>query len=251
MQKIKQAGTPWAVNWMMILLLITQLLINPLATAAALDMDAPTIELLDTAPTYVPGKGYQIRVLVKDNDKVGQVVLKFRPADSDTEFTTRPMRKVGVTGTRFVADVPEDLVSASAVEFYIEAQDQAGNITQAPHPATPKALARVVIPPVEKSAAPLVTSVTTENPAGNSAEPPTLATKTDIQNSLPDLGQAEPSPDQVPEKEKRGGIKYILLGVLGVAAIAGLAGGGGGGGSSSSSAADTGTAPAGTVEVAW
>ena len=234
-------------HWLMLAVVFNFSVVSPSLQAAGMDLDSPTIIAKGHEPSYINGKGYHIQVVVKDNRRVAKVVLHFREAGSSNKYVALPMVSMG-RGV-YAAIIPASITARSGVEYFVEAKDQAGNVTQAPYPTKPVFLTKVddrvgVAESLPKGGPPVVVT--------NRLDKPVHAT------NLPDLGGAGSNASEAPKDTKSGAGKYVLWGLLGVAMIGALAGGGSGGGNGGGSDSGVGgsltgssSTSAGRIEVQW
>jgi len=240
MTSMNKIRTVKSIHWLMLMTMLNLSILSPVLQAARLDLDAPSISLSGQENEYIQGEGYRVQAVVTDGGQIVSVSLKVRAAGSGGDFQTIAM--TATSGDVYVAIVPESLATSADLEYYIEARDKAGNITQAPYPSKPKVLAKAVGKPKAASVAkttPVFVPSVIEQP---------VVQEQSTASDLPELGKTEVANAPV-EPKKGSGTKYILWGVLGALVIGGLAGGGGGG---SGGGGDTGASSGGgVVDVAW
>ena len=101
----------------------------PLAPAFAQDFDisAPEISHKAISSSATGGKALKIRAKITDDVAVSKAKLFYRPLGNPT-YTELPM-KAGRRG-QYTATIPKKSVIEPGVEYYIQAEDAAGNIAQ-------------------------------------------------------------------------------------------------------------------------
>lgn len=155
------------------------------------DISAPQVTHEQITGPVTAGEPLTISATVTDDTGIRAVLLFYR-TEGQSDYRRAEMRSVGAAGI-YMVTLPG--VSAPAFEYYIQAEDLAGNILFRGQEFAP--LAVIVQPPVEPAAA------------------------------------AAPAEAGQPAKTAQGGggTNWLLigLGVLAVVALAGASGGGGGG----------------------
>jgi hypothetical protein len=77
-----------------------------------------------------------VTATVIDNQYLKQVVLRFRLSGSSDEFFFIPMKK-DAASQLYTTSIPANKVMAPGVEYFVEASDAEGNISQQPFPSHP------------------------------------------------------------------------------------------------------------------
>ena len=112
------------------------------ATVEVLDVDDAPPRIEHRPPAKAPaGAALEALASVSDDVKLASVTLTYRP-DGAATFTTLPMSSAAPSS--FKATVPAADVRAKFIEYYIEAEDAAGNRARSP-PGAPSALHKVVV----------------------------------------------------------------------------------------------------------
>lgn len=195
-------------------LLSAVLVLQPFAVLAADQLALPSGDL--TAPEVVhevpkvplvPGADNKITVKVTDNVGVKQVLLFYRTIGA-TEYSRVQMQKADVDN--YIVTLTAGIVAAPGLEYYIQAEDLAGNTLLHGYSFSPL-IAKVL--------------ATGETTAASATDDRNIATA--VSASAASSGAGEPFWKN----------KWVWIG-LGVVVAAAAAGGGGGG---SSSAPDTST----------
>lgn len=172
-------GTHKTLAALMSVLMLFTLLPIQLVQAARLDLDAPVIALKTPAPQYIPGQGYTVQAEVTDNQGISQVKLMVRHRGSAESHQTFVMQQsFGKNG--YSAVLPEALAATSDLEYYIQAEDSSGNITQTPHPNQPQTLAKIKIQPVEKTPEAVTVATLPQTTVAEKMPPPV--------SNIPELG---------------------------------------------------------------
>ncbi len=96
----------------------------PLAVFAAPDIEAPTIQHQGFSGPVPPGS-LEITAKVMDDQGVAAVTLFYRTS-GEAIFKELPM-KLPKGGAQYQVTLPEDAVQSPGLEYYIVAEDQAGN----------------------------------------------------------------------------------------------------------------------------
>ena len=227
-----------AIAWLTLMTLLPMLLMQSVI-AAGPDLDAPVIRLPAQAPEYLEGDGYRIEATVTDANGLAQVNLMIR-SHADQAYQPLPMQPV--SGNQYRALIPESQAAQSGMDYYIEARDNEGNTSRSSRPSEPEHLAKVEIKPPQKAPVPAIIVSTPVAPMPTTTETPPGA-------DLPGLGA--PATHDPQQKPKSGTWKYILLGVLGAALVAGAASSGGSGGGDNSGGSTEGGNENVTLELNW
>lgn len=127
--------------------------------AQATDTNPPLIELEELAEGTADRSQVFTAQVTEDNDLAG-VTLHYRRA-GQLPFTPAPMEALGATGY-FSVSIPTDFNDIRTIEYYIQAQDEAGNRTVSGYAFDP--YQRTLSPspdPVESAETPSTDSATT------------------------------------------------------------------------------------------
>jgi hypothetical protein len=109
--------------------------LRPVALYAA-DLSAPVVRLSLDLDSYEEGMPISVSAVVTDNQRLKQVVLRFRLSGVSDEFLFIPMKK-DEASRLYSASIPAAKVMAPGVEYFVEATDAEGNISQQPFPSHP------------------------------------------------------------------------------------------------------------------
>ena len=96
----------------------------PLHAQSELDVEPPLIEH-EIVESGVAGEPQEFRATVVDDRALEEVLLFHRRADEET-FVRLPMRRVA-SSTTFTATVETEAGDERAIEYYLQARDEAGN----------------------------------------------------------------------------------------------------------------------------
>lgn len=111
----------------------------PLQVMAA-DMSAPIIVPTVQQPFDKDDESIRIGASVNDDQSLSEVVLHYRTLGSVSAFESVPMERQQ-TPSLFEVILKGEQLSAPGLEYYIEARDGAGNISQQPFPSSPTTVA--------------------------------------------------------------------------------------------------------------
>jgi hypothetical protein len=103
----------------------------------ALDVSAPIVRLSILGGTHETGEPLSISAKVTDDQRVDRVILHYRQSHSTNNFSSLIMKQDFETGT-YSASIPPADLSPPGVEYYIEAVDAMGNVSQDPFPSHPR-----------------------------------------------------------------------------------------------------------------
>lgn len=183
-----------------------------LAQGTAFDVDAPAIEH-QARDEPSDGARQVFSAIITDDDSVASVLLFHRLPD-ETEFASTAMRRIGESDV-YEAVVEVDVETDRTIEYYIEAQDPAGNSVLRGFVFDP--LTRVVAePPVQ----PASESVPESEP---------IVVSEPEQTEVP-TSRSEPSPevvDPVDTEESATPTWWYVAGALALGALAAAASSGG------------------------
>ena len=127
--------------------LLAVVIVLPLAGYTE-DLSAPTVTLSLVAQPPTAGEAFPVSARVTDDQKVSRVLLHYRQTGKDTGFNTLPMQAQG-RGDLFKAVIPASAVVPPGVDYFVEAMDAEGNVSQEPFPTHPRVLALSGGRPVE------------------------------------------------------------------------------------------------------
>jgi len=102
----------------------------------AADLSAPVVRLSLDLESHEEGMPIPVSATVIDNQRLKQVVLRFRLFGSSDDFLSIPMEK-NAASQLYSAFIPATKVMAPGVEYFVEAHDAEGNISQQPFPNHP------------------------------------------------------------------------------------------------------------------
>ena len=102
----------------------------------AADLSAPIVRLSLDLESHKEGVSIPVSATVTDNQRLKQVVLRFRLSGSSDEFLFIPMKK-DAASQLYSTSIPGNKVMAPGVEYFVEASDAEGNISQQPFPTHP------------------------------------------------------------------------------------------------------------------
>jgi len=168
------------------------------------DLDGPTIEH-DRGEYDATATVQVFSASVVDNDTVSSVRLFYRLA-SDSDFVDKAMTQIAqssvYTTSVDIADTPD-----AQIEYYIQAEDSAGNVVLEGYAFSPNT--RIL---------------TTEQPSELALELTEEQETTGI--IVANEPEAQSEPDKQLEVKKRSNVLYYVLGALAVGAVAAAASGG-------------------------
>lgn len=140
--------------------LLVALLSIPLVFAPALgaeqlalpytDMIAPTVTHQPISESVVAGSSYKFKVRVTDNVGIRSVILFYRTMGSKT-YRSIAMRSTTQTEDLYTVVLEAEVITAPGIEYYIQAQDLAGNTVLQGHSFSPLT-AKITAPAVEMEA---------------------------------------------------------------------------------------------------
>ncbi len=102
----------------------------------AADLSAPIVRLSLDLESHEEGMPISVSAMVMDDHRVKQVVLRFRLAGVTDEFLSVPMIK-NIGSPLYSASIPANKVTVPGVEYFVEASDAEGNVSQQPFPSHP------------------------------------------------------------------------------------------------------------------
>ena len=103
----------------------------------ALDVSAPVVRLSILSGSHEKGEPLSVSAKVTDDQSLGHVVLRYRQSGSTGNFASLSMKQDSETSVYSVSIPPADL-SPPGVEYYVEAADTMGNVSQDPFPSHPR-----------------------------------------------------------------------------------------------------------------
>jgi hypothetical protein len=120
-------------------LTVTVFLGSPLFSVPlyALDVSAPVVRLSVLGGTHEKGEALPVSAKVTDDQSVDRVVLHYRQTGSTNNFSSLIMKQDFETGV-YSASIPPADLSPPGVEYFIEAVDAMGNVSQDPFPSHPR-----------------------------------------------------------------------------------------------------------------
>ncbi len=128
-------------RWLVACLIATLMgggVISPALYAA--DFSAPVVRMAFTDSSAKAGEALRVSATVSDDQVVSRVILRYRPMKSAAEFSSLPMTKNLASGL-YSATIPATQIKAPGVEFFVEASDAVGNVSQEPFPNHPQQVA--------------------------------------------------------------------------------------------------------------
>jgi len=117
-------------------LFITFMTLFPLTCLAA-DLLAPSVKLPTIDKENIGENTLLISAHIQDNDAVSSVKLYYRTLDSDSSYTPVSMFPSKQDKHFYSARLNQGFANVSGIEYYVEAQDNAHNISQQPFPSQP------------------------------------------------------------------------------------------------------------------
>ena len=117
------------------MLFLTGLLNSAVLNAA--DFTAPEVRLSVDQDTPEAGVPIPFSAWVTDNQGVSRVVLRYRMLGSSETFSSLTMRP-GDAAKLYSTSIPTTDFSSPGVEYFVEATDVTGNISQEPFPSHPR-----------------------------------------------------------------------------------------------------------------
>ncbi len=103
----------------------------------ALDVSAPVVRLSILSGAHEKGEPLSVSAKVTDDQRLGHVVLRYRQSGSTGNFTSLAMKQNSKTSV-YSASIPLVDLSPPGVEYYVEAADAMGNVSQDPFPSHPR-----------------------------------------------------------------------------------------------------------------
>lgn len=107
------------------------------ATLQAADFSAPVIRLSLDRGAPKDGEPLAVAATVTDDQQVQQVLLRYRVSGSQSKFSSVAMKKRG-SAQIYTATVPVESLKAPGIEYFVEARDEVGNVSQEPFPTHPR-----------------------------------------------------------------------------------------------------------------
>ncbi len=157
-------------------------------TEEIIDMEPPVIEFADAALTATEGQRTRINLTISDTQSgVREVFLYFR-LKGEVQYLKVPMRRKAKPRTAFYLDIAPYQVRAPAIEYYVEAIDNADNRVLRGAASAPLALA--VIP---KAADADTQAQTPAAPATETAAPPPQAAEVPAESAAPATEASAPA----------------------------------------------------------
>jgi len=108
--------------------------------SSAIDLLAPSISLSAPAAESISANTVRISAKVQDDRSLSSVKLFYRTLDSNDAYVTIKMTRQDPNESVFNANISEGYDDLSGIEYFVEAEDSAHNISQEPFPSTPKKL---------------------------------------------------------------------------------------------------------------
>lgn len=120
--------------------LISSIVLSSVIVSAALhaaDFAAPVVRLSLDRSGVEQGQALAVSATVTDNQQVSRVVLRYRALGSSDPFLMIPMKQSAVSKL-YVTSIPASDAVAPGVEYFVEATDGMGNVSQEPFPNHPR-----------------------------------------------------------------------------------------------------------------
>ncbi|MEC4677878.1 MAG: hypothetical protein VST69_03890 [Nitrospirota bacterium] len=216
-----------------ILLPLTPLWAQPFELSENTDIFAPLIRHQPIEEALQSGGTYKIEARVSDNIGVTEVILYYRTQGQEI-YSSINMETIW--RGEYTTHIPKEDIEVPGIEYYIQASDQAGNISQRAFPFSPLTI-DVFVAPKDKSTDPVPPP-----PVAQKKEKILMSEILSVEREPFALSTEKPVETQaISEKKpwyKKWWVWTIALAVVGGVAAAGSGGGGGGAGAPTTGSID-------------